>query len=267
MSRILFALLCLALLLTLSGCGEIGGLVGDQLVVRGSGDLATEERELPAFSAVHVYSSVQVTIETGPEQRVVASTDDNILPYLRTEVEGDTLIVDLGAEGDNVSIMAAQHPPTVAISTPAIDELVVNSSGDITAEALTGEQVAVETNSSGDIDVDAISADSLRIVANSSGSITIGHLQATALDARLNSSGSVAIAGEVQSQNVQLTSSGSYEAAELRSADASAQLSSSGNATLWVTGSLRGEASSSGNVRYYGEPPDVHGEVTALGGR
>lgn len=267
MSRIHYSLLCLALLMTLVACGAIGDLIGDQIVVRGSGVLASEERDLPAFSAVQVNSSIQVTIEAGSEQRVVASADDNILPYLRTEVEGDTLMVDLGEEGNNINILDAQHQRTVAITAPAIEELVVNSSGSITAEALTGEQVAVETNSSGDIDVDAIRADSLRIVANSSGDVTIDDLEATALDATLNSSGNVEVAGEVQSQNVQITSSGNYDAAELRSTGASVQVSSSGNATLWVTGSLRGETSSSGEIRYYGTPPDVRGEVTALGGR
>lgn len=267
MSRILYSLLYLAFLSMLTACGTIVNLVSDQIVLRGSGELASEERELPGFSAVHVNSSIDVTIETGPEQRVVASADDNILPYLRTEVEGDTLIVDLGEEDDNITIIDMEHPATVAITASAIEELVVNSSGNITAEALTGEQVAVQTNSSGDIDVGAVSANSLRIITNSSGDVTIDGLEATALDATLNSSGNVDIAGEVQSQNVQLTSSGNYEAAELRSASASAQISSSGNATLWVTESLRGETNSSGDIRYYGSPPDVRGEVTALGGR
>lgn len=271
MSRILYSLLYLAFLSMLTACGTIVNLVSDQIVLRGSGELASEERELPGFSAVHVNSSIDVTIETGPEQRVVASADDNILPYLRTEVEGDTLIVDLGEEDDNITIIDMEHPATVAITAPAIapaiEELVVNSSGDITAEALTGEQVTVQTNSSGDIDVGAVSANSLRIITNSSGDVTIDGLEATALDATLNSSGNVDIAGEVQSQNVQLTSSGNYEAAELRSASASAQISSSGDATLWVTESLRGETNSSGDIRYYGSPPDVRGEVTALGGR
>lgn len=269
MSRIRYTFLFVVLLLLLAACGGFGGIdLGDQVVVRGSGNLGAEERDVPSFTAIRVDSSADVVLKTGPAQQVVASADDNVLPYLRTEVEGDTLVVDFRAdEGRGLSIMDTQHPAQVEVTSPDVAGLIVNSSGSITAEQLEGDRVAVEVNSSGDVDVDNISADSVRIEVGSSGNVTIGNLEAVELEVTLSSSGDVEVAGEVQTQDVRLTSSGNYEAAELRSADAAADLSSSGNATLWATNSLRAETSSSGKVSYYGNPPDVRGEVTAMGGR
>jgi hypothetical protein len=264
MSRAHTSLLFLVFLLTLTACG---GTFFNQTTVRGSAVLATEERDLPAFSAVEVDSSVEVTIVTGPEQQVVASADENVLPYLRTDVEGDTLVVDLRDEGLGLSILDTRHQPEVQITAPAIAELKVNSSGSITAEQLEGDQVGVDVNSSGNIDVESVEAGAVRLEVSSSGNITIDSLETTGLTVTISSSGMVTVAGEVQSQEVRVSSSGNYEAGELQSADASVDLSSSGNATIWVTGSLRGESSSSGEIRYYGNPASVRGEVTALGGR
>lgn len=89
----------------------------NQTTVRGSGVLGTEERDVPAFSAIHVESSADVILKYGAERRVVASADDNVLPYLRTEVEGDALVVDFrGDGGGGLSILDTQHPPQVEVT-------------------------------------------------------------------------------------------------------------------------------------------------------
>jgi hypothetical protein len=251
--------------LTLVGCN---GSPLNQTTIRGSGVLGTEERDVPSFNAIRVNSSPDVILSSGAEQRVVAAADDNVLPYLRTDVEGDTLVVDLRADGGRgLSITNMRYPSQVQVTAPNVTALVVNSSGDITAERLEGDDVRLEINSSGDITVDAVRGERVRIEVNSSGDVEVGRLEADGLDVRITSSGRVTVAGEARSQRVRISSSGDYEAAELRSADATVDLSSSGDATVWVTNSLRGDRSSSGQIHYYGNPASVRGEVNALGGR
>lgn len=265
MSRKVLFLAFLIVTLALAACA--GNILG-QNTVRGSGVLATEERDLPAFTAIRVNSSADVIVSSGPGQRVVASADDNVLPYLRTEVEGDTLVVDLRPEdGGGISILNARHPIQVEVTAPALSELVVNSSGDITAESLEGDDILLLIDSSGAITVGDVAGVRVRIVVNSSGNMDVARLEAEELDVRITSSGDVTVAGEVRSQQVNISSSGDYEAADLHSADATIDLSSSGNATVWVTNSLRSDRSSSGETRYYGSPASLLGEVNALGGR
>lgn len=255
----------LVITLALAACD---GTILDQTTVRGSGVLGAEERNVPAFTTIRTASSVDVIVTSGPEQRVVASADDNVLPYLRTDVEGETLVVDVRPDGGGgLSILNTRHPMQVEVTVPGLTELVVNSSGDISAERLEGDDIALEINSSGDITVGEVRGDRVRIAVNSSGDMEVASLEADQLDVRITSSGSVTAAGEVRTQQVRISSSGNYEAAELRSADATVDLSSSGNATVWVTNSLRSDRSSSGETRYYGNPASVRGEVNALGGR
>lgn len=250
---------------TLAACN---GTILDQTVVRGSGVLATEERDVPAFTAIHANSSIDVIVVNGAEQRVVASADDNVLPYLRTVVEGDALVVDFREDdGRGLSIMDTQHPPQVEVTAPNVVELVVNSSGAISAESLEGDEVTLAIHSSGRLSADAVRGDRVRIDVSSSGNLEVRLLEAGELDVEMTSSGDVRVAGDVAAQTVRVNSSGDYEATELRSGEADVDLSSSGNATVWVTDRLEAETSSSGKVSYYGNPPEVRGEVTALGGR
>jgi hypothetical protein len=252
-------------IVTLAACN---GTILDQTVVRGSGVLATEERDVPAFTAIRVQSSADVIVKAGDEQRVVASADDNVLPYLRTEVEGDTLVVDFrDDDSTGLSIMDTQHPPQVEVTAPGVVELVTTSSGNITADRLEGERIVLAISSSGDLSVDGVRAETVSIEVSSSGDMEVGLLEAGELDVEMTSSGSVRVAGDVVAQTVRVSSSGDYEAGELRSGEADVELSSSGNATVWVTDRLEADTSSAGKVSYYGNPPAVRGEVTALGGR
>lgn len=250
---------------TLAACD---GTILDQTVVRGSGVLATEERDVPAFTAIRVASSADVILKAGDEQRVVASADDNVLPYLRTKVEGDTLVVDFRDDDSaGLSIMDTQHSPQVEVTAPGVVELSTTSSGNITADSLEGERIVLEISSSGNLSVDTARGDTVRVKVSSSGDLEVALLEATDLVVEISSSGDVTLGGDAQSQDIRLSSSGNYDAAELRSGEAVVDLSSSGNATVWVTDRLEADTSSSGKVSYYGNPPTVRGEVTALGGR
>ena len=80
-------------------------------------------------------------------------------------------------------------------------------------------------------------------------------VKGTELDADLTSSGDLTIdEGEFERQTVRLSSSGSLNARNVRTQQASLTLNSSGNATVWVEDTLDARLSSSGSVRYAGDP-------------
>jgi hypothetical protein len=131
---------------------------------------------------------------------------------------------------------------------------------------LTVKEIAVlETHSSGSITIGELAADSLSILNSSSGSVSIDSLAAGSLEVQISSSGSVRVAGDVNQQNILLTSSGNYAGGQLESRSAIVRVSSSGSATLRVSDSLEAVVSSSGDVRYYGNPPVRNLRVTSSG--
>ncbi len=198
-----------------------------------------EVRDVRGFDSVSFGTSGEVVLVQGDQEalEIVARAGD--LPNIVTEVRGGTLYI--GRKG-----------PSFSFRLPLFHLTMKNVAG-------------LETRSSGKITANGLRAGALRIQISSSGSISIYSLEADSLDAQISSSGSFNVTGRVERQDVRLSSSGSYLAKDLESRTAKVNASSSGSAILRVSDSLEANASSSGSVRYYGNPPSVNGNVTSSG--
>jgi hypothetical protein len=79
------------------------------------------------------------------------------------------------------------------------------------------------------------------------------------------------IAGSaVERQDITISSSGDYTARNLESDEAEVRLNSTGSATIWVRDRLKAKLSSSGDLRYRGNPTvdattTSTGDVTQIG--
>jgi len=196
-------------------------------------------RDVGGFDSVSFGTSGEVVLTQGDQEALEIEAMAGDLPNIVTEVRGGTLYI--GREGPSFSF----RPPIFRLTMKAI--------------------AALETHSSGKISAKDISTGSLRLQISSSGGIAIDSLAANSLEVTISSSGSVSVAGAVGQQNIRLSSSGSYSAKNLMSKTAKVNVSSSGTATLRVAESLEANITSSGSVRYYGNPPQVNGNVTSSG--
>ncbi len=198
-------------------------------------------RAVSGFEGVSFAIPGQLIITLGDREtlEIEALADD--LPNIVTEVRDGTLHIGrMGAE------------PFSPFRAPVF--------------RLTVKKLAnLETHSSGSIAIGELSADTLRILITSSGGVSIDSLAADSLEVRNSSSGSVRVAGEVNQQNILLTSSGGYVGGQLASRSAVVRVSSSGSATLRVSDSLEAVVTSSGSVRYYGNPSVRNLRVTSSG--
>ena len=59
--------------------------------IQGSGVVKTESRTVPAFSKIELAGSPDVEVVVGPAVSVTVTADDNVLPFIDTEVKGETL--------------------------------------------------------------------------------------------------------------------------------------------------------------------------------
>jgi hypothetical protein len=198
-------------------------------------------RDVRGFDSVSFDTSGELIITQGDREalEIVARASD--LPNIVTEVRGGTLFI--GRQGSGLAF--SFRPPIFRLTMKTIAGLETHSSGRITA----GE----------------LRATSLRIQISSSGGIWIDSLAADSLDVQISSSGSLSVSGRVEQQTVRLSSSGSYSGGKLASETARVRVSSSGTATLRVSESLEASVTSSGGVRYYGNPPRVEANVTSSG--
>jgi hypothetical protein len=131
---------------------------------------------------------------------------------------------------------------------------------------LTMKNIAgLETHSSGSIRAGSIATDTLHIAIQSSGNITIDSLIARSLEVVISSSGECTLSGQVDRQAVRISSSGDYRAGKLASRETKIQVTSSGESTIRVTESLDALISSSGDIRYHGNPPRITSRITSSG--
>ena len=225
--RPIFAIaLALALIASSMACSFFGWQV-----VRGSGNVTTEERQVSGFTGVALSGSGHLIIEEGESEGLRVEAEDNLLPYIVTEVKGGVL--ELG-QRPNVNLWPRQ-PINFYLTITNLESLVVSGSGQAEAPELAADRFNLVISGSGDAKLDSLDTQDLTVRISGSGKVDIG-------------------GGNADKQDVDISGSGKYAAPDLNSTDAQVHISGSGSATMRVSENLNVVVSGSGDVQYYGRP-------------
>ena len=111
--------------------------------VKGSGVRATQVRTLPAFTAVDLAGSNNVTVHVGDTQTVTVHGDDNLIRYVTTTVQGGTLAVGQSRDFSTTS------PMSVVITVPALDAATLSGAGVLTVTGVAADHFTVRAPGSG----------------------------------------------------------------------------------------------------------------------
>jgi hypothetical protein len=198
-------------------------------IVRGSGRLATESREVRNFDRVALTGSGEVALTQGDEESLTIEADRNVMQYITSKVENGTLT--LGPERGTI-VRPTRLKFTLEVKD--LEGLTVSGSGDISAERA--------------------DTDRLEIVVSGSGGVRIYALTAQDVEVHISGSGDVELHGQVTSLDLDISGSGKYHGGDLRSETTSVTISGSGEVTVWATELLDANISGSGSVNYYGDP-------------
>lgn len=214
-----------------------------------SGETKSEDRPVSGFNQVQLDGIGDLSITMGDTESLVVEADENLLPYIITEVRGGTLIIRLKEDINLVNMITDVN---YTLSAKALD--------------------SIELGGLGNINVSPLQTDAMTITLNGSGMITLTQLTADRLDGNLNGLGSLNVSGKVTEQDVTLSGAGAYQAGDLESETARVNLSGLGNATVWVTGTLDAELSGAGSLEYYGNPQVTEndtglGNIVSLGAK
>jgi len=226
------AALALAVLAALAGC------------VSGSGNVVTETRDVAGFDEVQLRGIGRLEVEQGKETALTVEADDNLMQYIETEVEGDTLVISVKYKGLPFLTVNPSETIVYHLTVPALSRVSLSGSGDIAVDGFEADDLTVEISGSGDLEASNLAVDSFTY--------------------QLSGSGKATLSGTVDSQDLSISGSGRLEAGDLRSAEAFIEISGSGRAVLWVTDQLDISISGSGDVQYYGAP-EVSQDVSGSG--
>jgi hypothetical protein len=221
-------LFLIAAILTISACDS------RVRVIQGSGNVITETRQVNNFDRIDLSGSGEVIVTQGGSEALTIETDDNVMEYIKAEVEGGTLKLGLVtgiATGFNI------QSTTRLVFYVGVDDLT-----------------GLTTSGSGEIESDRIETSQLEATVSGSGAIRIADLSASEVKADISGSGEVNLAGEVAFQDVNVSGSGRYLAGDVCSESVKVKVSGSGSATVCATETLDADVSGSGSVNYYGSP-------------
>lgn len=202
-------------------------------VVRGSGDVVSEVRDVQGFDQVDVCCGMELYLSQGSSESLEIEAEDNILPELVSSVHGGVLEIGFRDQYPE-AVYLTSKPIRVYVTMIEVTGIEVSGGGDLFAETIDAGELVVRLSGGSDAQIDQLSADNLEI------DVTGG--------------GDVEIAGQVIEQQLFSSGGSSYTADELESDQAVMYVSGGGHATVWVNEKLSVDASGGSKIAYYGEP-------------
>lgn len=207
-----------------------------------------EERAVSGFERVTLKDFGEVNISQGENESLTVEADEEILPRIKTEVVDRGLVISVEGDWLRRISFGLEHFSGSAIRFH------------LQVRQLTG----VEVMGAGKMYASRLETPNLDVKLAGAGSIEIGSLACTALNVTLPGAGKIELAGTAESQDIQLSGAGSYQALKLESKRGKVHVSGVGNAAVYVMDELDVHISGLGGVQYKGEPR-MQSSISGLG--
>jgi hypothetical protein len=170
--------------------------------------------------------------------------------------------IDLSGAGDVI----IEQNGTEALTIEAEDNLIPKLTSEVVNGTLRlGEKSNLTIHLTKPVTYRVSMKDVSGLMISGSGTVTAATITAPSLAVDLTGSGKITVGGTVDQQDLAISGSGEYQAKDLQTKIASVEISGSGNATVTVNDKLDAQISGSGQLTYYGNPPQVTQEVSGSG--
>ena len=226
-----FSLSVMIMAIVLLSCN----VVGEQ----GNGNVVKQERKVAAFNAIDVSGAFDVYITQGSVQSVFVEADDNLLPLIRTEVKGSTLMI-----GNEKPI---RDPKSLKVYITVPDLRTIELSGAVNLHSqnkLTFTELGIEISGATEANLE---------------------LAVQKLDISSSGGSEMRFTGMANKVNMDVSGAVNIHAYDLLAEYVSLSISGAGDAEINVTKELLAEISGAASVRYKGDPQKVDSNVSGAG--
>ncbi len=208
---------------------------------RGSGNIIKETRTVKSFDGIAASGSIEVDIKKGDIASVIVETDDNIMPFVETNVSNNILKIRL-KEINNLRNSTIY----VHVVAPEIKSLNTSASAEITSDEV------------------LIAPDKMMLKASSGSSIDV-KVDAPSINGDASSGAEITAEGKTRNVNSNSSSGASINFTDLQAETAKATVSSGASISLFTSVSLVANASSGGEIKYKGGATSVQKNVSSGG--
>ena len=190
--------LAIAVALLVSGCGALNA-------VTGSGKLATESRTVSGFNSVELDGSGKLAIEQGQTESLTITADDNLLPYLTSDVSDGQLTLGTKGHGGISPSTAVLYK----LSVKNLNAITLSGSGSVNGKGLTTDSLKIVIGGSGEMTL-AGAAEMTDVVLAGSGNYKAEDLQSKDVRVQIMGSGDAVVAAG-EKLDVMIAGSGSVQ--------------------------------------------------------
>ncbi|KGL63301.1 head GIN domain-containing protein [Polaribacter sp. Hel1_85] len=209
--------------------------------IKGNGNVVTVNRTTSDYDAVSVGGSFDVILVKGKEGKITIEGEENIIPYIETEVSGDILKIKFKK---NTNIRTTRRL-TVTVPYKTIESVALAGSGKITCNSI-------------------IKANDFKASLGGSGDITL-KVEADEIKASIGGSGNINLEGNSNELTCSIAGSGSVRAYGLETDEVYANVAGSGSIKTTVKSKIKAKLVGSGSVYYKGNPTHVDSKSVGSG--
>ena len=211
--------------------------------VEGNGVQKKETREIGKFTGISSGGSWDIMIAYGESSSLTIEGDENLLPYIKTEVENGKLKVYAKDKYN----LKHKSKMTIYVSMQKITSLSMAGSGDIIGDG------------------NFYNDDKTKISIAGSGNINVNFKKFEELTVSIAGSGDAILSGTAERVDVNIAGSGSVNCAKVIADDAKASIAGSGNVKFHANKSVKASIVGSGSVYYKGAATDISKSIAGSG--
>jgi hypothetical protein len=220
----------------------------DAPMITGSGRIVSQPRSVPDFRAVETNGAEDIHVRFGLRPSLLVTADDNLLPYLTTEVSDGVL------HDGSVGSYRTRTTPQVYVTVPDLMSAITRGSGDVTVSGVNNRELELITKGSGSIRADGRTG-MLVAKVQGSGDAELRMIQAANADVGVYGSGDAWV-GTNGALIARSYGSGDVHVVG-NPASADVGVYGSGNAWVGTNGNLIARTYGSGDVFVSGHPASL----------
>jgi hypothetical protein len=211
--------------------------------IEGNGQLKKETRTPGDFTGISSSGSWDVMVAYGSTCSVQVEGDENLLPYIVTEVESNRIQI----HSKKNTNLRSKNKIVIYVTLNNLSSISLSGSGNIMGEGKFSSDGPFQVSISG------------------SGNIKMAFNNAQTVSMSIAGSGNIQLAGKAGKAEVSISGSGNAECANLQVDDVIAKISGSGNVNIFSNKSVKASISGSGNVVYKGPANEIESHSAGSG--
>ncbi|WP_299547063.1 head GIN domain-containing protein [Seonamhaeicola sp.] len=201
--------------------------------VKGNGNVLTEERTISeSFSTIKATEGLNVYLTQGNEESIAVEADENLHDLILTDIEDGVLKIHTK---QNIGWASSKK---IHVSFKDVSSIISTSGSDVhSTNTISAEELRLRTTSGSDMKLDVIT---------------------TVLNCESTSGSDLRVSGKTQKLIAEATSGSDIKAGNLEAESSQVKATSGADVTVNTSKELTANASSGGDIKYYGNPEKVN---------